>query len=57
MATVLEEYTAEEQRYVMRFYGQKDSMDRLFIKKTFPVYGGKCFSRKAVQPLWHTFRR
>jgi hypothetical protein len=35
MATVLEEYSTEEQRSVVRFYGQKDSMQRIFIKKCF----------------------
>jgi hypothetical protein len=29
------------------FCGQKDSMRRIFIKK-FPVYDGKCLSRKVV---------
>jgi hypothetical protein len=36
MATVFEEYTPEEQRSVVRFLcGQKDSMQRIFIKKSF----------------------
>jgi hypothetical protein len=30
------------------FCRQKDSMQRIFIKM-FPVYGGKCLSRKAIQ--------
>jgi hypothetical protein len=48
MATVLEECTAEEQRSVVRVLcGQKDSMQRICIK-IFPIYGGKCLSRKAV---------
>jgi hypothetical protein len=34
MVTVLE-YTTEEQRSVLRFCGQKDSMRRIFIKKCF----------------------
>jgi hypothetical protein len=33
--TVLEEYATEEQRSVVRFCGQKDSMQRIFIKKCF----------------------
>jgi hypothetical protein len=33
MATVLEEYSTEEQRSVARFFGQKDTMQRIFIKK------------------------
>jgi hypothetical protein len=47
MATVLEEYATEEQSSVVHFCGQKDSMQRIFIK-IFPVYGGKCLSHKAV---------
>jgi hypothetical protein len=36
MATVLEEYTTEEQRSVVLFFcGQKDSMQRKIIKKYF----------------------
>jgi hypothetical protein len=34
MATVLE-FTTEEQRSVVLFCGQKDSMQRIFIKKCF----------------------
>jgi hypothetical protein len=33
MATVLEEGTTQEQRSVERFYGEKDSMQRILIKK------------------------
>jgi hypothetical protein len=33
MTTVLEEYTTEEQRYVVRLCGQNDSMQSIFIKK------------------------
>jgi hypothetical protein len=35
MATVLEECTTEEQRPVVRFYGEKGSVKRIFIKKYF----------------------
>jgi hypothetical protein len=36
MATVLEESTTEEQRSVVMFFcGQKDFMQRIFIKKYF----------------------
>jgi hypothetical protein len=35
MATVLELCTTEEQRSVMRFYAQIDSMKRILIKKYF----------------------
>jgi hypothetical protein len=39
-----EGYTTEEQRYVVRFLWAKGSN----AKVMFPVYGGKCLSRKAV---------
>jgi hypothetical protein len=48
MATMLEELTTKEERSVMRFCGQKDSTQRIFIKKMFPVYSGKCLSCKVV---------
>jgi hypothetical protein len=36
MATVLEECSTEDQRSVLRFFcGQKDSLQRIFIKKRF----------------------
>jgi hypothetical protein len=35
MATVLEDCTTEEQRSLVRFYGQKDLIQRIFIKKYF----------------------
>jgi hypothetical protein len=35
--------TTEKQSSVVRFCGQKD-----IDKEMFPVYGGKCLSRKAV---------
>jgi hypothetical protein len=35
METVPEECTVEEQRSIVRFYGRKDSMQRLLIKKCF----------------------
>jgi hypothetical protein len=44
MATVLEECTTEEQRSVVRFL----SMQKDIHKEMFPVYSGKCLSRKAV---------
>jgi hypothetical protein len=52
MVTVLEEYTIEEQRFVERFLWAKEPNDKNLHNKMFPVYGGKCFSRKAV----HTSR-
>jgi hypothetical protein len=48
MVAVLEECTTKEQCSVVRFFGQKDSMQRIFIKKCFPVYGGNCLSCKVV---------
>jgi hypothetical protein len=49
MATVFEEYTTEDQRFVVFYFcGQKNSMQRIFIKIMFPVYGGKCLSHKTV---------
>jgi hypothetical protein len=38
MATMLEEYTTEEQSSVVH----------CFVGKRFPVYGGKCLSHRAV---------
>jgi hypothetical protein len=35
MATVLEDFTTEEQHSIVRFCGQKDSMQGTFIKKYF----------------------
>jgi hypothetical protein len=46
MATVLEGYIIEEQRSVMRFFLWANAKD--IHKEVFPVYVGKCLSRKAV---------
>jgi hypothetical protein len=35
IAILLEEYSTDEQRSVVRFYGQKDSMQRIVTKKCF----------------------
>jgi hypothetical protein len=40
MATVLEECAAKEQRSIVHLCGQKDSMQRIFIKKYFPFTAG-----------------
>jgi hypothetical protein len=48
MATVLEEYTTEEQRSVVCFLRAKGLSANYNHKEIFPVYGGKCFSLKAV---------
>jgi hypothetical protein len=48
MATMLEEYIIEEQCSVVHCCGEKDLDVEDIHKKTFPVYGGKCLSHKAV---------
>jgi hypothetical protein len=48
MATVLEEYTSEEQRFIVHFCGQKDSVQRIFINRCFLFMFGKCLSCKTV---------
>jgi hypothetical protein len=47
MATVLEEHTTEEQRYVLRFLGAKEFNANDIHIELFPVYDGKHLSRKA----------
>jgi hypothetical protein len=47
MATVLEDYTTKEHRYVVR----KRINAKDIHKEMSPVYGGKCLSRKAVH-IW-----
>jgi hypothetical protein len=47
MVTVLEEFITEKHRRVTRFYGQKDSLQTMFISKCFLfTMGSVC--RKAV---------
>jgi hypothetical protein len=49
MVTVLEECTNEEQRSVVNFFLRAKGLNAKDIhKEMFPVYGGKCSSRKAV---------
>jgi hypothetical protein len=49
MATVLEDCTTEEQGSVVRFlWGKELNAKKNIYKEMFHVYGGKCFSRKAV---------
>jgi hypothetical protein len=59
MATVLKEYTTEEQRSVVSFFfgggGQKDSMKRIFIMKFFLFTVGKCRRVKWSTTVWQTF--
>jgi hypothetical protein len=42
LAIVLEDCTTEEQHSVVGFCGQKDSMQRIFIKKCFRTVGSVC---------------
>jgi hypothetical protein len=48
MATVLEEYTNEEQRSLMRFLWAKGLNAKHIHKELLLIYGGKCLSRKVV---------
>jgi hypothetical protein len=48
MATVLEECTNEEQSSVVRFLWAKGLNAKDIHKNMFPVYSGKCLSRKPV---------
>jgi hypothetical protein len=48
MAIVLEECSTEEQRSVVRFLWAKVFNAKGIHKEMFPVYGGKCVTRKAV---------
>jgi ribulose 1,5-bisphosphate synthetase/thiazole synthase len=48
MATVLGECIIEERRSVMRSLWAKGLNVKDVHKEMFPVYGGKCLSRKAV---------
>jgi hypothetical protein len=48
MATVLEENTTDEQRSIVHFLWEKRLNAKDIHKQIFPVYGGKCLSRKAV---------
>jgi hypothetical protein len=52
MATMLEEYTTEEeQSSVVYFVWAKGLNTKDIHKEMFPVYGGKCLSCKAVHKL------
>jgi hypothetical protein len=56
MATVLEEYTNEEQISAVRFSWEKDSMQRIFIKKCFLFTVGSVCRVKWSTAGWQTFR-
>jgi hypothetical protein len=49
---MLEEFTPEEQRSVVRFYGQKDSLQRIFIKKCFLFTVGSVCRVKPFTDEW-----
>jgi hypothetical protein len=51
MATVLEWRTTEEQRSVVTFLWAKGLSAKDIHKEMFPVYCGKCLSRKVVERL------
>jgi hypothetical protein len=48
IATLLEECTTKEQRYVVRFSWIKGVNAKNIHKEMFPVYGRKYLSRKAI---------
>jgi hypothetical protein len=48
MATVLKEYTTEEQISLVHFLWAKGLVERDIHKEVFLVYGGKCSPRKAA---------
>jgi hypothetical protein len=48
IATLLEEYPAEEQYSVIRVLLAKGLNAKNIHKEMFPVYSGKCLSRKAA---------
>jgi hypothetical protein len=55
MATVLEEYATKEHCSVVRFLWAKGLNTKDIHKEMFPVYGGKCLSRKAVHMWFEKF--
>jgi hypothetical protein len=56
MATVLEEYTTEEQRSVLLFLWAKGRNAKDIHKDMFPVHGGKCLTGKDVHKWLQIFR-
>jgi hypothetical protein len=50
-STVLKECTNEEQSSVVRFFVGERTQFKDIHKEIFPVYGGKCLSRRAVHNL------
>jgi hypothetical protein len=50
------DHTTEEQRFVVRFFLSGKGLNAKDIhKEMFPVYGGKCLSRKAVHNCLQKF--
>jgi hypothetical protein len=56
MVTVFDECTTEEQRSVVRILWAKGLNANDIHEEMFPVYGGKCLSRKAVPSWWQKYR-
>jgi hypothetical protein len=48
MANVLGECSAEDQHFVVRFLWAKGHTAKDIHKEIFPLYGGKCLSRRAA---------
>jgi hypothetical protein len=48
MAIMLEDFTIEEQRFIVCFLCAKELSAKDIHKETYPVYGQKCLSRKTV---------
>jgi hypothetical protein len=57
MATVFEQCSTEKKRSVVRFLLAKGLREKEIHKEIFPVYGGKCLSRKAVHNSVEEFSR
>jgi hypothetical protein len=57
MATMLEVYTAEEQRSVVCFLCAKVLNAKDIEKEMFPVYGRKCLSHNAIHNWVEKFSR
>jgi hypothetical protein len=55
MATVFEECITKELRSLLRFLWVKGLNAKVIHKEMFPVYGGKCLSRKVVQSCVEKF--
>jgi hypothetical protein len=56
MATALKEYNAEEQNSVVRFCGQKNSMQKIVRKKRIVFTAGSVCRVKRFTAGWQRFR-